>query len=326
MASRNCTLALLVAHFACLAGLSHASPPLVPGTGQPLTVVGDDFESDDWSYTFNLPKGSQDVDGRLRKPFGYSQNGRWYEGTDRGQPDFIRRVPTPEGGLPDSQWSLLIASHYTGVPGVGNNQRAQDDLFMNVDSRLGRYIPVSQRPNLVVRVYVPPFEDWEKHNGSSFGVRVTARGITPDEDETEPYWPGMFFNYYPAGRRGAPDEAWLAVRARESGHDYKIKKVVETGWWTLGMSFTPDGRVHYYARPGIEDLTEADHLASHYPYNFRAHYFINVFFDVFSQNDGRSGSTPWIIDDPTVYVADPSILVRKPTRRTAQQPIRRRGA
>jgi hypothetical protein len=317
------TMPLVVALLLVIA-VDLQAAPLVPGTGRPLTVVGDDFESDEWSYVFNLPKGSQDVDGKWRKPFGYSQNGRWYEGTDRGQPDFVRRVPTPEGGLPDSKWSLLIASHFTGVPNVGNNQRAQDDLFLSVDSRLGRYIPVSQRPSVVVRVYVPPFEEWEPHNGSSFGLRTTARGVKPKEDKTEPYWPGMFFNYYPAGRRGAADEAWLAVRARESGHDYKVMKVTETGWWTLGISYTPDGRVHYYARPGIEDLTADDLVASHYPYGFRAHYFINVFFDVFSQNDGRNGSTPWIIDDPTVYVADPDILVRKPAGRTVQKPSRGR--
>jgi hypothetical protein len=301
---------------------------LVPGTGTVLTAVGDQFEDPNWEYTFNLPKGSADVDQQLRRPFGYSNNRRWYEGTDRGQPDFVKRVPTPEGGLPGSTGALLIASHFTGIPNRANNQRAQDDLFMSVDNLLGRYIPVSQRPNFVVRVFVPEFEKWEQHSGSSFGVRATCRGLTNDKKkkgETEPYWPGMFFNYELPTRQRPEPAVWLAVRARESGQDYKKVRVEQPGWWTLGMSFTPDGWVHYYAKPGVEELTAADRIASHRPYNFQCLYFINVFFDVFSQNDGRSGSTPWVIDDPTVYVANPEMFVAKPRGRTVQRPTPRQN-
>lgn len=298
---------------------------LVPGTGRPVDYVCDDFEDESWGYNYNLPKGSADVDKKMRSPLGRSTNNRWYEGTDRGGPDFVKRVPTPEGGLEGSLGSLMVASHFTGIPNRGNNQRSQDDLFLNVDGRLGRYIPVNQRPNLVVRVFMPELDQWEQHSGSSFGLRATVRGVKADKPgETEPYWPGMFFNYYRATRRRPNDEVWIAVRGRESGADYKALKVEQTGWWTLGMSFTPDGRIHYYARPGIEDLTEANHIASHYAYGFQCHYFINLFVDVFSQNDGRNGSTPWIIDDPTVYASNPEILVQRAQKRGTQQQRRRR--
>lgn len=309
---------------------------VVPGTGRVLTAVGDQFEDPEWEYVYNLPKGSADIDQQQRRPFGYSKNGRWYEGTDRGQPDFVKRVPTPDGGLPGSMGSLLIASHFTGIPNRADNQRAQDDLFLAVDSKLGKYIPVSQRPNFVVRVFVPEFDQWEQRTGSSFGVRATVRGLAngyvgkdkngkkKKPNETEPYWPGMFFNYYLPTRNQSEPEVWLAVRAKENGQDYKKLRVHDAGWWTLGMSFTPDGRIHYYAKPGIEDLTPADHIASHAPYGFTCQNFINVFFDVFSQNDGRNGSTPWIIDDPTVYVANPDVLVARPGR-SVQQPAQRRN-
>ncbi len=299
--------------------------PVVPGSGKVLASVGDDFEDPNWDYVFNLPKGSGDVDKQLRKPFGYSKNGRWYEGTDRGQPDFIKRVPTPPNGLEGSTGSLLIASHLTGVPGRANNERAQDDLFLAVDSRLKRYIPVTQRPNFTVRVFLPELSEWENRNGSSFGVRATCRGFNPEKkEETEPYWPGMFLNYYPAHRRHPEPEVWVAVRAGERGQDIKRLKVTEMGWWTMGMSFTPDGRIHYFAKPGLDELTASDLIASNYPYGFTCQSFINVFFDVFSQNDGRADSTAWIIDDPTVYVAEPDMLVVKPRARTMQQPTRRR--
>jgi hypothetical protein len=74
------------------------------------------------------------------------------------------------------------------------------------------------------------------------------------------------------------------------------------GWWTLGMSFTADGSVHYFARPGVEPLTAADHLTSQYPYSFRAVRFRTFFFNVCNKDDGYSWSTPFVIDDPELYV------------------------
>src|SRR5690242_18129458 len=35
---------------------------VVPGTGEKVTKVGDDFEDPQWSYVFNLPKGSDEND------------------------------------------------------------------------------------------------------------------------------------------------------------------------------------------------------------------------------------------------------------------------
>lgn len=285
---------------------------LVPGTGRALTEVGDDFEDPEWAYIPNNPKSSSDIDKQVRAPIGRSSNGRWSEGTDRGHPDIVRRVTTPEGGLEGSSGALLLASLWTGVPGRTSQKNQQDDFFMNVDSRVGGYIPVSKGPSAVVRVYIPPFEEWERRNGASFGFRATLRGAKPGSNQTEPYWPGMFFQFQP-GRNG-DDRAYFIVRAGERGQDFRGPDIQETGWWTLGMSFSPDGRVHYFARPGVDDLTSADHVASHHCYGFRARVFKTIFFDVFSANNGRDWSTPWIIDDPTIYLADGSTLARTPRR------------
>jgi len=67
------------------------------------------------------------------------------------------------------------------------------------------------------------------------------------------------------------------------------------------MSMTPDGRVHFYAGKGIGDLTPANHLHSGMPYGYEAEYFATHFFNVCNQNDGVTWSTPFIIDDPSVY-------------------------
>src|SRR5262249_25817853 len=89
----------------------------VPGSGQRLTQVGDDFEDPKWTYNLNMPKSSSENDKQERLPAGRAANDRWAEGLMRGQPDVIKRVPTPLGGIPGSEGSMLIMSLYTGVPG-----------------------------------------------------------------------------------------------------------------------------------------------------------------------------------------------------------------
>ncbi len=69
----------------------------------------------------------------------------------------------------------------------------------------------------------------------------------------------------------------------------------------MGMSVTPDGRVHYYARQGVEDLRASDHLYSSYPYGYNAEVFATQFFNNVNNNDGQTWSTPFIIDDPAVF-------------------------
>jgi hypothetical protein len=78
--------------------------------------------------------------------------------------------------------------------------------------------------------------------------------------------------------------------------------IEEPGWWTFGLSFTPDGAVHHYASPGVDDLTEEDHLYSSLPYGNRMTAFNNFFINVANLDNGKSWSTPWVIDDPTMYV------------------------
>jgi hypothetical protein len=285
--------------------LIHAAP-IVPGTGQKVDAVGDDFEDPEWTYIPNNPKSSIDLDKISRLPAGRSSNGRWRENLDRGHPDVVKRVPTPEGGLAGSEWSLLMASKATGIPGHPTRKGEQDDLFLNINPRLGHYVPVSQGPSIVTRVYLAPFDEWEERTGSSFAMRATLRGSKPDKNETEPYWPGIFVNYKrPADRRKNEAAASWVIRASNPGGDYQVAPIKEAGWWTLGMSFTGDGVVHYYIHQGVDDLTSSDRVASQHPYNFQALYFIDVFYDIFGSNDNQHWTTGWVIDDPAVYLANP---------------------
>ena len=237
-------------------------------------------------------------------------NNRWYEGIKRGQPDVIKRVATPAGGLPGSQSSLLLQSLHTGIPGKNTYQQQQDDFIANVHYRLGGSIPVSQTPSVVVRVYLPPISQWEKRTGCHFAFRSSCvadafkRPKPPfgGRRERELYWPGFFLDLESKEDSGIKqDKAVWRIRADRAGNDFDSLPVSQTGWWTLGMTVTPDGMFHYYARPGVKNLTREDFITSQYPYGYRAIQYRTFFFNICNGDNGRSWSTAWIIDDPTLY-------------------------
>ena len=39
------------------------------------------------------------------------------------------------------------------------------------------------------------------------------------------------------------------------------------------------------------------------PYGYHAELLETFFFDIVNMDDGKTWSTPWIVDDPMVYVA-----------------------
>lgn len=280
--------------------------PFVPGTGEFLDDCSDDFENEDWSYRYNHPKSSYEQDENQRGPGGFSNNGLWHEGGKRGTPDLVKRVETPPGGLEGSGGALLMRTRLSGIPGKLTGQQQQDDLLMKFDRKLGRVIPVAWRPSCTVRVYLPAFEQWENRSGPSFGVRADCRGRNPDGD-VEPYWPGMFILFRSETSRNIEsDFAQITVRANRRGQDMRSIELEEPGWVTMGMSFTPDGQIHYYASKGVDDLTEEDYLTSQYAYSWRCLTFNNFFFNVANWDNGRSWSTPWVIDDPKIYVQPPA--------------------
>ena len=308
-----CSLCLAVAGLAVVAD---AAQPVVPGTGHTIKEVGDDFEDEDWSWTHNWPKSTQNINEISNNPTGYSDNDRWYEGIKRGHPDQIQRVPTPEGGLPGSKGSLLLRSLYTGIPKKPSFQSQQDDFICDVMYTMGGAIPVDQTPNVVTRVFLPPVEQWENRTGCHFAFRValdtTIRKVSTGffastKYEREIYYPGMFIDFEAKEESDRDyDTASIRIRADSSGNDYKAKDITVTGWWTLGISVTPDGALHYYARPGIENLTKQDHIASHFAYGYHGERFRTFFFNVVNGDDGKTWSTPWVVDDPTVHFVKPN--------------------
>lgn len=303
------------------------SQPVVPGTGTFIASVGDNLEDDSFKWLPYNPKASKNIDENPRLPVGRSNNGRWRESSYRGQPDLVKWVETPPGGIDGSQGSLLIRTFWSGVPGVATRESQQDDLVVNCAARLGGPMPVSWTPSCTVRVYLPPFEEWENRTGSSFAFRGDVVGHNPNPkrglfgivvgSETEPYWPGLFIQFQSeTDRRYSEDSAYFILRAGPRGEDFRGPDINQLGWWTLGMSYTPDGRVHYYASPGVDELTEDDYISSQFCYSFRCQQFKTFYFNVFNANDGRNWSTEWIIDDPSLYLINTQGIAQ---RRRAHQ-------
>jgi hypothetical protein len=307
---RALTAAAVSCVLALLAGAASAQT-IVPGSGTFLSQVGDDFEAPNWGYKFNNPKNSSELDDQHRLPNGYSTNNRWFEGPLRGQPDVLTQIATPPGGIPGSTASLLMRSLQTGTPGRPSGKSQQDDLVVNVMQRLRGRIKVSQAPSFVVRVFVPEFEEWEQRTGTTFAIRAGVWGTTPGNrpvsenrrGNLEEYWPGMLIHLQRPDRRHPEAAATILLRAATNGRDLPGLTIDQTGWWTMGMSFTPQGSIEYYASPGADDLTTQDYLDTQFPYGNRCKEFETLFFNVMNADNGRTWSTTWVIDDPALFIA-----------------------
>lgn len=289
----------------------------VPGSGVRVSAQSDNFETGNWKFTYNHPKSSREQDEKLRSPVGVSANKKWREGPKRGTPDSIVRVETPPGGIPGSIYSLAIKSKHTGIPGRLSHTQQQDDLLL-----ASRSISVSRMPSCVVRVYLPPWDEWENRSGAHFGVRADLRTTIVDDEaektmrrglfrrlqrsgdvmKTEAYWPGMFIQFHSkTDPKHSKDSAMLVIRGNRNGNVIPGPSIHQPGWWTLGMSFTSDGAVHYYASPGVDNLTKEDRITSQQPYGYKAETFTTMFFNVVNNDDGKTWTTEFIIDDPAVY-------------------------
>ena len=78
-----------------------------------------------------------------------------------------------------------------------------------------------------------------------------------------------------------------------------------------------------------DDLTAADHITSQHPYSYTARDFRTFFFDVCNQNNGRTWSTPFVVDDPKLYVINSQrveSIVKRQEQAAIQQAERQRKA
>lgn len=293
----------------------------VPGTGRKVGGLGDDFEDEKWGYHSAGHKSSFNIDKDQRLPGGISTNRLWAEAALRGQPDVVKRVATPPGGVEGSKGSMLLRSLHSGIPGRPSRQVQQDDFLHNTGIVIsGMQMPISWTPNVITRVYMPSFQQWERRQGNSFGFRAGLRATHKHEKDGhtdyEEYWPGFFIYFQPGNGQTTRDTAWVQIRSDEHGRDLRGPALKENSWYTFGMSFTPEGYVHYFLREGVETIERHDYIVSYRPYGYRPRVFETFFYNTVNMDDGRTWSTPWIIDDSWLYVTTPPV-----SRSAARPPV-----
>lgn len=280
---------------------------IVPGMGPRVGKTGDDFEDEKFVYYPQHPKSSWNIDKEVRTPGSISSNNLWAEGAKRGTPDVVKRIATPPGGIAGSQGAMLIQTLYSGIPGeLTHEDNVQDDLLHNVAGQIGREIPFTWCPNAHCRVFIPPESQWERRNGATFAFRTGVNGYDND-GEWDEFWPGIFFHMQREKTAEGKTKATIRadVRADDYGRDLPVVIFEPGTWCTLGMSMTPDGRTHFFAKPGIEDLTADDHVGSYMSYGWQGVTFSTFFFNVMNFDNGRSWSTPWVVDNTFLHVARP---------------------
>ena len=101
------------------------------------------------------------------------------------------------------------------------------------------------------------------------------------------------------------DSAFVMIRSDEHGRDLRGPAVKESTWYTFGMSFTPEGYVHYFLREGVDTIERDDYLVSYRPYGYRPRVFETFFYNTVNMDDGRTWSTPWVIDDSWLHASNP---------------------
>ena len=119
------------------------------------------------------------------------------------------------------------------------------------------------------------------------------------------------------------DFAKLTIRGDQLGHDVRSLEITEPGWWTLGMSFSADGQVHYYAHKGVADLTADDHFMSSFPYGEQLHDCSTTSSSTWPIWTTAHVVDPWVIDDPKVYVDSAGGPAGGPAVPHAPQPQKR---
>jgi hypothetical protein len=214
--------------------------------------------------------------------------------------------------------------------GKEHDKKQQGEL-MPLDRRLARGIPIAWQPSCTVRVYLPPFEQWENRNGPQFEMRADCQG-RDQNGKVGAYSPGMRLLLPSETSRGLKqDSARLTVRGDKLGRDFGKLDITEPGWWTLGLSFTSDGQVHYYASPGVDDLTSDDYLVSNVLHSMRCFTLNNYFFFVADWEDESRRSTQWVVDDAKIFVQPPpgqqvADLYRKTRPATSMRSQHMRGS
>lgn len=194
-----------------------------------------------------------------------------------------------------------------------------EDMTSTYTDQIGRSLDASERPSAVTWVWLPPFQEWPTGvNASGFrewlGFRVTAH------DANLQFTGGLYF----PGIYVSTDDAGPCLIARVGdgyAEDVTIGRISVSGWWTLGLSWSDQGRTEFYAAPGRVALTNENLLHTTPTFsdpeaNRSIDQLVGNFWALRMTYPPTGQLSPnWLIDFDRVYVgvtpAMPTLALRK---------------
>ncbi|MFH1507170.1 MAG: hypothetical protein ABIG46_01910 [Candidatus Omnitrophota bacterium] len=250
--------------------------PNVLGRNHRLNDLCDDFEDVNWYFDYDKRE---------------SNNGLWKANTgdnDKGEPEILKRVSPPAGGIIGSTGALVIQTNIPEKVVDKNKDQEDSESTGTGQHKLSR----EKQPVFIVRVYLPPFAEWGDYY--SFGFRILAYGNAPHDT---PAVPSIWIRY-----EGKIKGAHFYFRIFDKqGMPVEVigKPIKQYGWWTLAIAFDQNGNSRFYAKPGVEPLSNSDKMFDTNNNNLLIDYIGHSFFSLGYTNGNLSPRI--VVDDYEVW-------------------------
>lgn len=259
----------------------HASegvPNILEGHS-PVDDLRADFENIDWFNDYN-------------KNIEY-----WHDTHNKDQekrgPESLKPVDTPIGGRPGSHGALEMSRI--------DDPWQQEMLSPAFKNKLGRALKREDQPIFIVRIYLPPFDQWGDAYHFGFRQQTYAKGIEKviPEAKDDKYSTSIWV------KKDGKKISFYFRAANVQPNDQPGGPAVKPGWWTWAIAFDKNGIGHYYISEGTASPTKDDEVfdttkfqPSNNPHMEEIEY---SYFAI-----ARGGGNPkFVIDDYEVWVKKP---------------------
>lgn len=238
-------------------------PVAIPGTGDIVQKL--DFE--------------KEVEGESDFSYNHGWAGQGYglTGTQRGAPESIKVVHTPSSNVFSGKKSLQFYSHNrnsqwrtdhhtTGTEYDNPDKEQQDDFFMPIIKKQGEKGWVAtDTPAVLMHIYTEGISSTDEHQYTSLRMPIVSKINRKYKGKNvRPWWPGIWIYQKPSSNKYIIKLRRPASSSMDVPFNFpEAKKIQESTWWTLGLSITPDGNIHYFLTDSyVKNLTMKHYLTS----------------------------------------------------------------
>lgn len=247
-----------------------------------LDALCDDFEDINWSYNPQTEVFNKKL---------------WRGGSGRGVPELLKRITTPDGGKDGSIGALEIRTNETEI--YKDNYPNQEDLLTaEYEQILKHKLTRADQPVFIVRVWLPPFDQWGDQR--SFGFRHESFLENGAKDQ---HYSTIWLVY----DRSIKPKPFLKYRIGTNELFYEVydpRLIEQDGWLTIayGHKIKKHKGIGIPTNKGVIDNITITSLLTKYGKDALMMKYINYSF--FSLGYPISGNTSprFVIDDYEVWV------------------------